>query len=157
MMVTDMPAETDAIVARLGAGRFAIDLAEVAEVARVPVVTRIPGMPGWLAGLTNWRGRILPVLDLRPLLGGEPGSGSAGARLVVVTCEGVNAGLLVDGVDGTTTVGSDLAPFPSAALPGGGADLLRGQVPREDGPIAVLAVDAVIRLGDTLPRARHCA
>ena len=154
MNVTETAA--DAIVARLGAGRIAIGLAGVAEVGRVPVISRIPGVPEWLAGLTNWRGRILPVLDLRPLLGAATGPLPATARLVVVTTEGANVGLLVDAVDGTISVGVDLAPLPSA-LPGAGADLLCGQVPREDGPIAVLDVEAVARLRDLLPRGRRSA
>lgn len=154
MTVTETAA--DAIVARLGAGRVAIALASVAEVGRVPVISRIPGVPAWLAGLTNWRGRILPVLDLRPLLGADMGTLSATTRLVVVTTEGANVGLLVDAVEGTISVGADLAPLPSV-LPGAGADLLCGQVPREDGPIAVLDVEALARLRDLLPRGRRSA
>lgn len=156
MKVTTPLPETDAILARLGAGRFAIDLAEVAEVGRVPVITRIPGVPGWLAGLTNWRGRILPVLDLRSLFGAEAGSPGPGARLVVVASQGVDVGLLVDAVDGTTTLGPDLAPFPSVQS-GVGAELVRGQVPREDGPVAVVDVAALVRLRDGLPRGRRSA
>lgn len=156
MNVTSSLTETDAIVARLGVSRFAIDLADVAEVGRVPVISRIPGVPVWLAGLTNWRGRILPVLDLRPLLGAEQSTPAGGARLIVVTSDGVNVGLLVDAVDGTTALGADLAPFPSV-LPGAGADLLRGQVPREDGPIAVVDVNAVVGLREALPRGRRSA
>ena len=164
MEVTDPLAEApraadtavDAIVARLGSGRFAISLSEVAEVGRVPVITRIPGVPAWLAGLTNWRGRILPVLDLKPLLGGDVADACATARLVVVSTEGTSLGLLVDAVEGTTSVGSDLEPFP-AVLPGPGAELMRGQVPREDGPIAVVDVDAVVRLRQLLPRGRRSA
>lgn len=146
----------DAIVARLGAGRVAIGLSSVAEVGRVPVITRIPGVPGWLAGLTNWRGRILPVLDLRPLLGAESEALPTTARLVVVTTEGANVGLLVDAVDGTISLGPELAPLPSV-LPGAGAELLCGQVPREDGPIAVLDVEALARLRESLPRGRRSA
>lgn len=149
-------AVADAIVARLGAGRFAVDLDRVAEVGRVPVITRIPGVPTWLAGLANWRGRILPILDLRTLLGADAFAAPATARVVVVTIESAVVGLLVDAVDGTTTVGGDLAPFP-AVLPGAGADLVRGQVPREDGPVAVLDVEAVMRLREALPRGRRSA
>ena len=156
MNVTSSIAETDAIVARLGAGRFAIDLADVAEVGRVPVISRIPGVPVWLAGLTNWRGRILPVLDLRSLLGAEQTVLATGARLIVVTSDGVNVGLLVDAVDGTPALGAELAPVPSV-LPGAGAELLRGQLPREDGPIAVVDVEALLRLRETLPRGRRSA
>ena len=41
----------------------------VAEVGRLPKLTRVPGTPEWLSGVANWRGRILAVLDVRPLLG----------------------------------------------------------------------------------------
>ena len=34
-------------------------LTSVAEVGRAPVVTRVPGLPTWLAGVANWRARSL--------------------------------------------------------------------------------------------------
>jgi purine-binding chemotaxis protein CheW len=145
----------DAIVVRLGAGRFAIDLASVAEVGRAPAVTRVPGLPAWLAGVANWRGRILPVLDLRPLLGADSASLDSRGRLVVLTDAGIAVGMLVDAVDGTTSV-ADFAAFPAASAPSG-SNLLSGQVPREDGPIAMLDVAAVLRLRDSLPRGRRSA
>jgi chemotaxis signal transduction protein len=161
--VSDVPAaaetaaaSADAVLVRMGTGRFALDLAHVAEVGRVPPVTRVPGVPGWLAGVANWRGRILPALDLRPLLGADAVPLTNAARLVVLATDVATVGLLVDGVEGTTSVGEELAPFP-AALPGGVADLVAGQLPREDGPVAVLDVDAVMRLRDGLPRGRRGA
>ena len=44
-------------------------MADVAEVTALPPVTRLPGAPAWLAGVANWRGRMLPVLDIRTLVG----------------------------------------------------------------------------------------
>lgn len=151
----EAPGATDAIVVRLGTGRFAVDLASVAEVGRVPGVTRVPGLPGWLAGVANWRGRILPVLDLRSLLGAEVAPLDAHARLVVLTASSTAIGMLVDAVDATTAL-EDVAPFPQASAPSGVA-LLGGQVPRADGPLAVLDVAAVMRLRETLPRGRRTA
>jgi len=148
--------ESDAIVVRLGAGRFAVDLGSVAEVGKAPHVTRVPGVPSWLAGVANWRGRILPVLDLRGLLGGEQVELTARGRLVVVATDVATVGLVVDAVDGTTTIAEQVAEFP-AALPGPGAELIVGQLPRPDGPIAVLDVAAIIRLRDALPRGRRSA
>lgn len=145
----------DAVVVRLGAGRFAVDLDGVAEVGRVPAVTRVPGAPSWLSGVANWRGRLLPVLDLRRLLGAEAGPMGASARLVVLTSEGVSAGIVVDAVEGTGALG-EVEELPMA-LVGRGSDLVCGQVPREDGPVAVLDTEAVLRLRDQLPRARRSA
>jgi chemotaxis signal transduction protein len=146
---------TDAIVVRMGAGRVAVDLSVVAEVGRAPKVTRVPGLPGWMAGVANWRGRILPILDLRSLLGAEPAELDTQARLLVLSDAAIAVGMLVDAVDGTTSL-TDVADFPAASAPAGSA-LLSGQVPREDGPLAVLDVAAVLRLREGLPRGRRSA
>ncbi|HEX3908469.1 MAG TPA: chemotaxis protein CheW [Mycobacteriales bacterium] len=148
------PVET--IVVRLGRGRFATDLASVAEVGRVPAVTRIPGVPAWLAGVANWRGRILPILDLRSLLGAVATEPNRSSRLLVLTDRGTLVGVLVDAVEGTMTLDADIAAVPTG-VPAEAAALLRGQLAHDDGPVAVLDVDAVMRLRDRLPRGRRSA
>lgn len=151
---TAAPVGGEAVVVRLGAGRFAADLDAVAEVGRLPAVTRIPGAPAWLAGVANWRGRLLPVLDLRTLLGAESGPMGGSARLVVLTADAVSAGIIVDAVEGTGALDGAIEEFP-AALADDGSSLLSGQVPAEDGPIAVLDIRAVLRLREQLPRGRR--
>jgi chemotaxis signal transduction protein len=151
----EVAAATDAIVMRLGGGRFAVELSSVAEVGRAPSITRVPGLPVWLAGVANWRGRILPVLDIRGLLGATVEPQDHHARLLVLAEGSIVAGMLVDAVEGTTTL-SDVAAFPPVRSPTG-AGLLSGQVPRDDGPIAVLDVAAVLRLREGLPRGRRTA
>jgi purine-binding chemotaxis protein CheW len=146
----------DAVVARMGAGRFAIPLTEVAEVGKVPSITRVPGVPAWVAGVANWRGRILPVLDLRTLLGADPAPIGPTARLMVLTADGNTVAAVVDGVEGMTAIGAEVAAVPTV-LPGVGGRLVRGQVPRDEGPLALLDVPAVMRLRESLPRARHSA
>lgn len=152
----EVAAATDAIVARLGGGRFAVELSRVAEVGRAPGITRVPGLPNWLAGVANWRGRILPVLDLRGLLGADNDSLDHRARLLVLAEGSLVVGMLVDAVEGTTMLGGDVAAFPPVSGPSG-SGLLSGQVPRDDGPIAVLDVAAVLRLRESLPRGRRTA
>lgn len=149
-------APTEAIVIRLGSGKFAVDLAAVAEVGRIPDITRVPGLPTWLAGVANWRGRILPILDLRTLLGADAGPHGSRSRLLVVADATLAVGLLVDAVDGTTILDSEVAAFPPA-LSANAAGLLCGQLPRDDGPVAVIDVPAVLRLRDGLPRGRRSA
>jgi chemotaxis signal transduction protein len=152
----DVAAATDAIVARLSGGRVAVELSSVAEVGRAPGITRVPGLPRWLAGVANWRGRILPVLDIRGLLGGDTDPLDERARLLVLAEGAIVVGLLVDAVEGTTMLGDDVAAFPPVSAPNG-SGLLCGQVPRDDGPIAVLDVPAVLRLRESLPRGRRTA
>jgi Chemotaxis signal transduction protein len=48
---------------------FAIDLRHVSEVFEVESVTVVPGMPDLLTGVTNLRGTVISLVDLRGSLG----------------------------------------------------------------------------------------
>lgn len=82
-------------VVRLGEGRFAVDVAQVREFVHLARVVRVPGAPAGVQGMTLLRGRILPVLDGRRLLGFE---GAAPTDLAVVLFE-PEAAVLVDEVE----------------------------------------------------------
>jgi purine-binding chemotaxis protein CheW len=143
------------VLLRLGASRYAVAMGDVAEVAAVPRLTRVPGAPLWLAGVANWRGRMLPVLDLRPLLAAEalplPGS----ARLVVLARDGVVAGVVAEAVPGVYDGElADPAPAPPT-LTADAASLVLGQVADRSGPIAVLDAAAVLMLRERVDRRRH--
>lgn len=53
----------------LGEETFAIDLRQVSEVFEPESITAIPGMPIALIGVTNLRGTIIPIADIRAPLG----------------------------------------------------------------------------------------
>lgn len=143
------------VVVRLGGSRYALPMERVAEVGRPPGLTRVPGLPSWLAGVANWRGRVLAVLDLRPLLAAPTASLDRRARLVVLGHGGVPVGLLTEGVEGTQLLDEEQLEPALAHLPGSASDLLAGQTTDAEGPCGVLDVEAVYRLADTLPRARR--
>ncbi len=58
-----------AVIISLNGEVFAIDLNSVREVFVVDSITPVPGMPSGLVGVTNLRGTIIPLLDLRPMFG----------------------------------------------------------------------------------------
>ncbi len=152
----EQPAAPDeVVVVRLGGSRYALPMSSVAEVGRPPGLTRVPGMPSWLAGVANWRGRVLAVLDLRPLLAATAVTLDRHARLVVLNRGGVLVGLLIEGVDGTHLLDPELVEPVLAHLPGSASELLAGQTTDAAGPCGVLDLDAVFGLPDSLPRARR--
>lgn len=149
------PAEV--VVVRLGGCRYALPLEAVAEVGRPPALTRVPGLPGWVAGVANWRGRVLAVLDLRPLLQAPVVPLQRGARLVVITSGTVRVGLLCEAVDGTVPLRPGTVEPVLPHLAGSAGPLLCGQVTGPDGPVGVVDVAAVVRLSGGLPRGRRAA
>jgi purine-binding chemotaxis protein CheW len=143
------------VVVRLGGCRYALPMASVAEVGRPPALTRVPGLPAWVAGVANWRGRVLAVLDLRSLLAANGTDLDRRARLVVLNHGGVRVGVLVEAVAGGAELDPEAVEPALAHLPESTSRLLVGQVTDREGPYGVLDLDAVLRWRPTLPRARR--
>lgn len=145
------------VMLRLGGSRYAVGMSAVAEVGRLPKLTRVPGTPVWLSGVANWRGRILAVLDIRPLMGAAiTPTGSLG-RLVVLTEANVTVGLLTEGVQGVIECDVDRIGPPPMSLDAEALALLHGQFTEPTGPIAVLDPTAVLALRLRLPAPRRAA
>lgn len=147
----------EVVVIRLGGERYALPMSAVAEVGRPPALTRVPGLPTWSAGVANWRGRVLAVVDLRPLLDSAPAALDRHSRLVVIRRDGVSVGVLSEGVEGTRLLDGDQIEPVLTHLPGSAASLLLGQATDAAGPCGVLDLDAVFALPDSLPRARRAS
>ncbi len=90
----------------LSSSLFAIDLQNIREVFPVDSVTPVPGMPTVLAGVTNLRGVVVPLVDVRPLLGLQH-SGAPLKYAVVIHHGGNQVGVLVDQIPEIRTVQSD--------------------------------------------------
>lgn len=143
-----------AVLLRFGSSRYAVDMADVAEVATVPRVTRVPGSPRWLVGVANWRGRMLPVVDLRPVLGSAVLPLASSARLVVVGRDDLVVGLVAEAVPGVYDgMLHELTTAPPT-LTTEAARLVAGQVSDGHGPVAVLDVSAVLALRERVDRRR---
>jgi purine-binding chemotaxis protein CheW len=85
---------------------FAIDLRHIREVFEVDSVTPVPGMPRALAGVVNLRGMVIPLADLRPMLG-LPVTGPTPKFGVVIQHGSYQMGVLVDQLPEIRTVYSD--------------------------------------------------
>jgi purine-binding chemotaxis protein CheW len=139
------------LLLRVGQSRYALPLEVVAEVLAPLPVTRVPGLPAWACGVANWRGRVLPVIDLREPLG-EPRVPCGRPRLVALRLAGVSLGLRADAVDGVIeTVPTTLHPAPLRA--GEAVGILAGSSVEPDGPLAWLDPEGLLALRNRLPQA----
>jgi len=94
-----------AAIISLGGELFTIDLKSVREVFVVESITPVPGMPSGLVGVTNLRGTVIPLLDLRPMFGLNA---VADLRYAVVVQHGNwQVGVLVDKVPEIRTIAKD--------------------------------------------------
>jgi purine-binding chemotaxis protein CheW len=102
-----------------GGELFTIDLNSVREVFIVESITPVPGMPSGFVGVTNLRGTIIPLLDLRPMFGLD--AGVALQYAVVLQHSNWQIGILVDAVPKIHTLSKDqFFPAPTGTGEGVG-------------------------------------
>jgi len=125
-----------------GVGResYAVDIRSVVDVIRFVPPTPVPCTPPACLGLVNHKGRILPVLDLRPLFDGAEGVAPAWQQVVTIETASMFFGIAADSLAGGMRVADELAPAPAARK--GAASLIRGLTA---GTIAVLDLEALTR------------
>lgn len=131
-----------AAIISMGGELFTIELSNVREVFVVESITPVPGMPSGLVGVTNLRGTVIPLLDLRPMF-----TLNADAPLpyaVVVKHGNWQVGVLVDTVPEIRTLSkNEFLPAPTGT--GAGAfPFVSTVVKLEDRLRGVLETSAVL-------------
>lgn len=89
-----------ALVFELGGARYALESAWVAHAAPLPPLTALPGLPNHVAGIAAYRGRVLAVLDLRPLLALPVNRLAEPTAMVVLQGEAMEFALQADAIAG---------------------------------------------------------
>lgn len=101
-----LPSQIDTVEQWSGIGfsllgyRFVIPMGELAEMLEIPVYTRLPGVQPWIKGVSNIRGRLLPLFDLAAFYSGALSGHKKHQRLLVVDNPSAYVGLWVDQVLG---------------------------------------------------------
>ena len=72
------------LIFQAGGQTYGLDTRNVIEVGPYALCTPLPHAPAYVAGLTTWRGRTVPVVDLPALIEGTPARPLLSTRLLVV-------------------------------------------------------------------------
>lgn len=96
-----MPSEWVGVGFRIGEEQFVAPRDAVREVLMLPEsMTRVPGANKWLLGIANLRGHLLPLVDVKLLLGSGRTTLRRTTRVISVNHREIPAGLVVDEVLG---------------------------------------------------------
>ncbi len=81
---------------------YTIPILKVQEIVNLPHLTRLPQVPDYIEGITNLRGRIIPIVNLKKMVG--LGGDSLGEKVIVVTSGRIIFGVLIDAITGVITI-----------------------------------------------------
>lgn len=102
-----LPAQEEAVELWNGIGftvanmHFVSGMGSISEILHLPKYTAIPGVRGWILGVANVRGRLLPIMDLARFFGlTQSVAKSRDKRVLVVEQDDILSGFVVDSVQG---------------------------------------------------------
>ena len=95
----------------LAGEEYGIGILKVKEIIGMMTITPVPQAPGFVKGVINLRGKVIPVLDLRLRFSMEAGEYSERTCIIVVETAGTNGsvhmGIVVDAVSEVLNVRQD--------------------------------------------------
>jgi len=107
--------EAQFVLLTIGAETYGIDIGLVHGIIMPQTITEVPRTAQYVKGVTNLRGKILPVIDMRARFGLHPYEGTAPkhTRFVVVEASSLTAALIVDAVTEVAWISSTNIEPPS--------------------------------------------
>lgn len=101
------------LVFTLGTEEYGIDILRVQEIRDYEAVTRIAHAPAFIKGVTNLRGIIVPIVDLRIKFGLENTQHGQHTVVIILNIRDRVVGILVDGVSDVLTLSAaQIKPAP---------------------------------------------
>ncbi|WP_288882738.1 chemotaxis protein CheW [uncultured Kosakonia sp.] len=111
------PSGQEFLVFTLGDEEYGIDILKVQEIRGYDQVTRIANTPDFIKGVTNLRGVIVPIVDLRVKFSQGEVEYNENTVVIVLNLGQRVVGIVVDGVSDVLSLAADqIRPAPEFAV-----------------------------------------
>lgn len=113
------------LIFSLGDEQYGMEIRHITEIIGIQPITEVPEMPGYIKGITNLRGKIIPVMDARLRFKKEVRAYDERTCIIVLDTQDVSIGLIVDSVAEVLSIADgDIAPPPDISK--GGRKYIKG-------------------------------
>jgi purine-binding chemotaxis protein CheW len=123
---------------------YAFQIEQIQEIVILDKVTRTPQVPDYCEGVSNLRGSIIPIINLRKLFGLEPRPADGDTRTIVVNVGERTMGCTVDMVSQVVRISDeDIQPAPETVT-ADGADYISGFARLKGDLVILLDIDELL-------------
>ena len=129
---------------RVGDQEYCVDIMAVREIRGWSPATTLPQSPGFMRGVINLRGAVLPIMDLACRLNMPVLEPTVRSVFIVVKAADRTVGLLVDAVSDILSVNDDMIqPTPDVACDAV-RSFVRGIISIEGRMISEISLDRIL-------------
>lgn len=124
--------------------QYAFPIEQIQEIVILTQVTRTPQVPDYVEGVSNLRGTIIPIINLRRLFRLDPKPRDADTRTIVVNVGERTMGCTVDMVSQVIRASAEnIRPAPETVT-ADGADYVSGFIKLQDGLAIILDIEKLL-------------
>lgn len=121
---------------------YGIRIMQVQEINRISEITHIPRAPHFIDGMTNLRGNVIPVINVRRLFELEEREADDRTRIIIVDIGGTKTGLRVDQVNEVLRLSKhDIEETPSIVTEDSTSRLMQGICKINNGKRMIVLLD----------------
>lgn len=95
---------------------YGVTIEHVMEIITNPSITALPMVPGYVKGIINLRGQIVPIIDIRQIMGKPENPDNSLCCVIILELGAISFGILVDTVLQVLDIPADMAEPPSKNL-----------------------------------------
>lgn len=133
-----MAEELKVVVFALANEEYGIEVDKIKTIERMVPITRVPKTPGFVKGVINLRGVVVPVIDLRGRFGLPETEPTENSRIIIVAASDLEVGFIVDSANDVLDVMSDQIENPPEVVGGIKAKYLSGVAKVGDDRLLIL-------------------
>ncbi len=95
------------LIFKLGNELYGMEIRYITEIIGLQPITEVPEMPDYVKGITNLRGKIIPVMDARLRFKKPEREYDDRTCIIVLDTNDISIGLIVDGVSEVLAIQDD--------------------------------------------------
>jgi purine-binding chemotaxis protein CheW len=124
--------------------QYGVDISTVEGIIKMQAITKMPQAPSFVEGITNMRGMVMPVIDLRKRFGLATKEVDKDTRIVVVFMDDKKIGMIVDAVSEVLRVSDEIIEPPPPMVTTVNSAFIKGIAKLDDRLVILLDLDRVL-------------
>ncbi|MGP4059848.1 chemotaxis protein CheW [Halobacillus sp. H74] len=136
------------IVFQIKDEEYTIPVEQVGSIERMMPITRVPGTKPFVKGVLNLRGVVTPIIDLRERFEIESTDNTEQTRIITVTIQGLNVGLIVDAANDVLDLDESTIEPPPEVIGTVEAEYIQGVAKLDQRLLILLNLEKVLSKED---------
>ncbi|WP_148882159.1 chemotaxis protein CheW [Thermococcus aciditolerans] len=128
----------------IGSEEFCIDISKVREVKEMMPITKVPQAPDEVEGIVNLRGQVIPIVNLKKVLGYYDDNDLSDKKIILVETGNDVVGFIVDDVSDVVSLSEEQIESVPSVIGSHQGHYLRGIAKKDERLLLVFDLSKII-------------